>query len=458
MSVGAVTTYLDAHEDRFVAELSEYLRFHSVSAQAKHKPDLEACATWLCEHCRAIGLDAELHPTAGNPVLVARTPRSGRSSKPHCVVYGHYDVQPPEPLELWTSPPFEPRIDGRSIFARGAADNKGQHMAHFNAVESYLRTGTTLPCDLTFVIEGEEEVGSVNFAPFLRQHRRALHCDCVVVSDTGMPGLQYPALTYGLRGVVPLEITLTGPKTDLHSGVYGGSVENPATALCQLLATLRDRNGRIAIPGFYDDVRPLTRYEREELARLPISAREYKEMLGVPALFGEPGYTHHERRTARPTFEINGLTSGYQGEGSKTIVPARASAKISMRLVPDQDPRRIQKLVVSHLKRLCPKTVRLDISVGHGADPYVIAPTGHTAQAALRALRSAFGCEPVLLREGASIPVVSEFKRTLGVDTLLLGLALPDDNIHSPNEKFSLDAFASGMRMSARLWQELASA
>lgn len=450
--------YLARNQARYLAELSAYLRFPSVSAQPRHKADLQACAEWLRDHCRQIGLEADLHPTTGNPVLLARTPRTKGSRKPHYLVYGHYDVQPPEPLELWKSPPFEPRIANRNIYARGSTDNKGQHFAHLKAVEAYLKTNTDLPCDLTFLIEGEEEVGSKGLAPFLKAHRKELKCDGIVVSDTGMPSLKHPALTCGLRGIAAFEIRLQGPKADLHSGIYGGAVENPAMALCQLLAKLRDKRGRIAIPGFYDGVQPLSRYERQQFARLPINAKEFQKLLGVPELFGEAGFTHHEQRAARPTLEINGLTSGYQGEGSKTIVPSWASVKITMRLVPGQEPERIRKLVIAHLKRICPPTVRMEIKSGHGAEPYLVSPESAKAQAALRALKAAFGCEPVLIREGGSIPIVSDFKRILGVDTLLLGLALPDDNLHSPNEKFSLDAFEGGMRMSARLWQELAKA
>jgi acetylornithine deacetylase/succinyl-diaminopimelate desuccinylase-like protein len=371
------------------------------------------------------------------------------------MVYGHYDVQPPEPFDLWTTPPFQPRIEGRSLFARGASDNKGQHLAHLNAVEAYLKTGTPLPCDLTFLIEGEEEVGSKSLAGFLKEHRQELHCDAVVVSDTGMPSKEQPALTYALRGIAALEITLHGPSRDLHSGIFGGSVDNPAMALAQLLAQLRDKNGRIAIPGLYDDVQPLSKFERKEFARLPLNEKSYRKFLGVPQLFGEKGWTFLEQRAARPTLEINGLTSGYQGEGSKTIVPSWAKAKLTLRLVPDQDPAKIIKLVKAHLKKICPPTVKLEVKSGHGAEPYLVEPTGAQAQAALRALKTAFQRKPVLMREGGSIPIVNDFKKILGVETLLLGLALPDDNAHSPNEKFDLDCYANGQLMSAYLWQEL---
>ena len=456
--------YLKRNQARFVAELCEFLRFPSVSAQPQHKADLQACAEWLAEHCRQIGLEARVCPTDGQAIVVAKTPgqkaesgkrKAKKISRPHFMIYGHYDVQPPEPLDLWKSPPFEPRIEGRSLFARGTTDNKGQHFAHLKAVEAYLKTGTPLPCNLTFVIEGEEEVGSANLTKFLKAHRHELKCDAVVVSDTGMPDANHPALTYALRGIIAFEITLHGPSRDLHSGIFGGAVDNPAMALSQLLAKLRDKNGRVAILGFYDDVASLSAYERKEFKRLPTSDRELQKLLGVPKLFGERGFTPTEQRSARPTFEINGLTSGYQGRGSKTIVPAWARAKITCRLVPNQNPARIRKIVCDHIKKICSPTVRLEIEAGHGAEAYLVSPTSPQAQAALRALRQAFNREPVLMREGGSIPIVNDFKKVLGADTLLLGLGLPEDNAHSPNEKFDLDCFENGQWMSALLWQEL---
>ena len=451
-----VLNYLKQNQARAVAELCELLRFPSVSAQPQHKPDLRACAQWLVKHCRQIGLEAKLCPTAGHPIVLAKTPRSkGQRRRPHYMVYGHYDVQPPEPLDLWHTPPFEPRIEGRSVYARGSTDNKGQFFAHLKAVEAYLQTGTPLPCDLTFVLEGEEEVGSKSLSHFLKAHRRELACDAVVISDTGMPGLKHPALTYALRGIIAFEITLHGPERDLHSGVFGGAVENPAMALARLLAGVRDDQGRITIPGFYDGVAPLSRFERSQAARYPLKEAQLKKLLGAPELFGERGFTATEQRSARPTFEINGLTSGYQGEGSKTIVPAWARAKITCRLVPDQSPEKVRRAVLAHLKKICPPTVRLEIEAGHGAEAYQVSPTGPLAQASLRALKKAFGAEPILMREGGSIPIVNQFKKILGADSLLLGLGLPDDNAHSPNEKFHLDCFAGGQRMSAYLWQEL---
>ena len=455
-----VLDYLKRNQARFVAELCEYLRFPSVSAQPQHKKDLRACAGWLVNHARQIGLEARLCPTAGHPIVVAKTPASAAlrrgKPQPHFMIYGHYDVQPPEPLELWKSPPFAPRVVGRSIYARGSMDNKGQNLAHLKAVEAYLKTGTPLPCDLTFVIEGEEEVGSANLAKFLKTQRAELRCDAVVVSDTDMPSPKHPALTYSLRGIIAFEITVRGPSRDLHSGIFGGAVENPAMALARLLAQVRDASGRVTIPGFYDNVAPLSAFERKQFARLPIKDRDLQKLLGVKKLFGERGFTPTEQRSARPTFEINGMTSGYQGQGSKTIVPAWARAKITCRLVPNQRPAKIRELVCRYIEKICPPTVRLEIEAGHGAEAYLVSPRSREARAALRALEAGFGCQPVLMREGGSIPIVNDFKKILGADSLLLGLGLPDDNAHSPNEKFNLDCFAKGQGMSAHLWQELA--
>ncbi len=451
--MNAVLQYIEDNQSRFVDELFQYVRFPSVSAQPEHRGDMAACAEWLVNHCRQMGLEAEVRPTAGHPVVVAKTKRTG---KPPYLVYGHYDVQPAEPFELWKSPPFEPRLEGRSLFARGACDNKGQNLAHFNAVEAYLKTNTELPCDLTFVIEGEEEVGSEHLEEFLRANRKELACRAVVISDTGMPSLRHPALTYALRGIVACEIILRGPSRDLHSGIFGGTLDNPAMALCQMLAQLRDKSGRVSIPGFYDGVVKLSALERQQAAKFPMTEAYYRKFLGVPKLFGERGYTFIEQRSARPTIEINGLTSGYQGEGSKTIVPSWARAKLTFRLVPNQDPERIRKLILKRLKQLCPPTVKMEVVAGHGGEPYMMSPTNPLAQAALRTLKEAFGHEPILMREGGSIPIVTQFKKVLGADCLLLGLSLPDDNAHSPNEKFSLDCFEKGTRMGALLWQELA--
>ena len=458
-----VLDYLKKNEKRFIQELCDYVRIPSVSAQPDHQKDLRGCAQWLTRHCRQIGLRTRLCPTDGNPIVLAETPtskskgsRAQSSRKPRYLVYGHYDVQPAEPFHLWKTPPFEPRRQGSSLFGRGVSDNKGQHLAHLNTVEAYLKTATDLPCDLVFVLEGEEEVGSSSLTGFLKKNRSSLKCDGVVISDTGLIGKKHPTLTHALRGVCAIEIKLSGPSRDLHSGIFGGTVDNPAMALCQMLGQLRNKSGKVTIPGFYKDVVPLSAPERKQLARHPFSESAYRKFLGVPKLFGEHPFTRIEQRSARPTLEINGLTSGYQGDGSKTIVPSWASAKLTMRLVPNQTSAKVSKLVCAHLRKICPPTVRIEIQEGHGGEPYYVSSSGPQVQAGLRALETAFGYAPVLMREGGSIPIVNDFKKILGVDSLLLGLALPDDNAHSPNEKFDLDVFARGMAMSAHLWQELA--
>lgn len=460
MKANAVLDYLKACRKKHLDTLIRYASFPSISAQSSHAGNMRACSDWLRNHCESIGLSARLVETPGHPVVMATTRRISRSGsakdRPHFVLYGHYDVQPPEPLELWKSDPFKPTVRQGALFARGASDNKGQHLAHLNAIEAYLRTGTPLPCDVTFLIEGEEEVGSDHLPKVVRKHRRELACDAMVISDTGMPSRECPALTYSLRGLAALEIHVQGPDRDLHSGLYGGAVNNPAMALAQVLAQVRDARGRIVIPGFYDGVRPLTAVERGHARRLPHSPEAIRKMLGVPALFGEQGYTEYEQRTARPTFEINGLTSGYQGEGSKTIIPSWASAKITMRLVPGQNPAKIKEAACRYLQSICPPSVRLTLKKGHDGEPYWVDPTGPTSAACLRALEKAFGKPPVLLREGGSIPIVNTFSRELGVDVLLLGLALPDDNLHSPNEKFDLENYYRGSVLSAELWPELA--
>jgi acetylornithine deacetylase/succinyl-diaminopimelate desuccinylase-like protein len=451
-----VLGYLRDNNERFVQELVKYVSIPSVSAQETHRPDMKRAAEWIAGEAKKAGLEPEIIPTKGHPIVLARTPR--RKGRPHFMVYGHYDVQPAEPFELWTTPPFEPRREGKFLYGRGASDNKGQHVAHLRAIEAYLSTGTELPCNITLLIEGEEEVGSKNLPEFLKKNRKALDVNAVVISDTGIPSVKQPAVTYSLRGIIAFEITIHGPSRDLHSGLFGGSLNNPAMALCQMLAQVRDKNGKVTIPGFYDDVQPLSAAERKEVAKLKFDAKSYAKFLGVPELFGEKGFTANEQRSARPTFEINGLTSGYQGQGSKTIVPAWARAKVTCRLVANQKPAKVRAAVIDHLKKICPKNVRLEISSGHGGDPYLVQPNNPAVAAARTALRKSFKAEPILLREGGSIPIVNDFKRILGADTLMIGLALPEDNAHSPNERFSLDCFEKGMAMSAYLWPELSTA
>jgi acetylornithine deacetylase/succinyl-diaminopimelate desuccinylase-like protein len=373
------------------------------------------------------------------------------------LIYGHYDVQPPDPLELWDSPPFEPVLKNGYVFARGATDNKGQILSHILGVQETTEQLGELPVNLHFVIEGEEEVGSGNLGNFLHQNRDALKCDTVVVSDTGMIAPRTPTLSYGLRGVAALELKVTGPKMDLHSGIYGGAVANPATALAQLLTSLHDREGRIAIAGFYDRVAPLEDWERKAWQKLPISPdKEMLQETGAPALFGEAGFSTLERIWARPTAEINGIGGGYQGRGTKTVLPSYAIAKLTFRLVPDQKADEIVALAEKHLKENLPAGVTLEMTAGHHGAWYLTDPHNRFGQAAQRALQKAFNAEVALIREGGSIPIVSDFRNILGVETLLLGLALPGCRAHSPNENFPLENLDAGIRMNKAVLEEVA--
>ena len=448
-----IQEYLLQNRQRFVEQLKALVRLPSVSTQPEHRRDVLACADWLARHFRMLSLDVKLYPTKGTPIIVARTRRQ-RAYAPRVLVYGHYDVQPPEPLELWKTPPFEPVVRGGKLFGRGASDNKGQFFAHVKAVEAYVKTGTPLPANVTFLIEGEEEVGSASLVAFVKRHAKQLRADFVIVSDTGMFSKDHPTLTYGTRGIVGLEIRVDGPARDLHSGVFGGSVANPAMVLSQLLASCVNANGHITVPGFYAGVKPLAAWERRRWRRLPFDKEAYRKFLGAPALSGEKGFTTLEQRWARPTFEINGLTSGYQGPGGKTIVPAWAVARLACRIVPNQNPARVCRAVERHLRRQCPPSVRLSIVTG--CNPWFFTtPNGPGARAALAALEQAFGRKPVCTREGGSLPILDDFKRHLGGEIILVGLGLPDDNWHSPNEKMDLANFQRGMVMSAALLQEL---
>lgn len=430
------------------------LRFPSISTDPERRGDVRACAEWLVDYCRSIGLTTELHETPGHPVLVARSaPRPGL---PTVLIYGHYDVQPVDPVELWASPPFEPEIREGRIYARGSTDNKGQHFAHLCGLADELAEKGGLPLNVIVLLEGEEEIGSPNLEPFLKAHAEELRCDIIAVSDTGMVGPGVPTLTYGLRGIACLEFRVSGPATDLHSGIYGGGVMNPATAVARLVASLHDAEGRVAVEGFYDTVRPLQDWEREQWSRLPDGDISTREETGVPEVFGEAGYSSLERRWARPTVEVNGIWGGYQGAGSKTVIPREAFAKLSCRLVPDQDPHEVMGLVKAHLERHCPPGVRLEVHAGHHGQWYVMDPTGAQGLAAQRALESTFGKPSLLIREGGSIPIIRSFKDVLGKDTLMLGLALPDCQAHAPNENFPVANFEAGIQLNRHLLAELA--
>jgi acetylornithine deacetylase/succinyl-diaminopimelate desuccinylase-like protein len=454
VAMKAVDEFLTQHSARFLEELKTFLRIPSVSAVSAHQPDVRRAAEWVRDQLFSAGVKAELVETKGNPIVYGEWLNA--PGAPTALVYGHYDVQPPDPLDEWKTPPFEPEVRDGKIYARGATDDKGQMFTHIKSVEAWLKSEKKLPINLKFVIEGEEEVGSDNLDRFLEERKQQLKCDVAVVSDTSQYAPGIPAITYGLRGIVACEVTLHGPKQDLHSGVFGGSVANPCNVLAKLLGKLHDDEGRIQVPGFYDDVIELSPEERKQWAALPFNEAEYLRELGSPAVFGEAGFSTLERRWARPTCDVNGLTGGYQGEGPKTIVPARASAKITCRLVPAQKNEKIIAALEKFLRDQCPPTVRFEFKTYHGCPATVCDIHSPFMTAAKAAVKQGFGAEPVLMREGGSIPVVGTFKAVLGVDTLLLGWGQNTDNLHSPNEHFSVDDFQRGIRASAALWAELA--
>ena len=436
-------------------DLFAFLAFPSVSTDSKHKTDVRNCANWIVGKLSAAGLDTQLHETPGNPIVVARN--AHKPDRKTVLIYGHYDVQPVDPLNLWDSPPFAPEIRNGRIWARGSTDNKGQMLAHILGVEKTLAEKGELPVNIILLFEGEEEIGSMNLAPFLEKHKAELACDIIAISDTGMVAPNTGTLGYGLRGIACCEVKIKGPARDLHSGLFGGAVANPATAVARLVSSLHLPDGTVAIEGFYDDVRPLEPWEREMWAKVPgVSDADYLKVTGSPAPFGEPGYNCAERVFARPTAEVNGIGGGYQGEGSKTVIPAEAFVKFSFRLVPDQDPKTILHQVKTHLEKHCPPGVTLEIEIGHGGKPYACDPHSDFGKAAQRALKRTFPGEPMLIREGGSIPIVQAFRDILGVDTLLLGLALADAQIHSPNENFPIENFEAGIRLNQALLEELA--
>lgn len=449
----AVDTYLAENAAAFEEQLCQLLRIPSVSAQSAHKGDIRAAADWVAGQFRDMGMKAEICETPGHPIVYAELCQA--PGAPTALVYGHYDVQPPDPLDLWETPPFEPTRRNGNLYARGATDDKGQMFTHVKSAEAWLKTVGKLPINLKFLIEGEEEVGSEHLDDFIRLNRERLKCDVCVISDTSQFGPGLPAITYGLRGISYFELKLQGPDRDLHSGVFGGAVVNPANALVKMLTALVDDQGRVQVPGFYDDVTPLTERERKEFAALPYDEAEFKSAIGVKELSGEVGFTNIERRWARPTCDINGLTSGYQGEGAKTVLPAKASAKFSFRLVPNQDPAKLKTALEAFLKERCPVGITMELIGYHGAPGVVVPLESPYVAAAVKAVEHGFGRKPVFIREGGSIPVVSTFHDLLGVDTLLLGWGLNDDNTHSPNEKFCLADFHRGIKASAALWEEL---
>ncbi|MEM9445724.1 MAG: dipeptidase [Verrucomicrobiota bacterium] len=442
-------------ENDQLEEYLDFLRFGSISTDSEYKDQVETCGAWLVDKLSTLGLDAKLHQTKGCPIVVGSNKH--QENRKTVLIYGHYDVQPVDPIDAWDHPPFEPHVDGHMVYARGASDNKGQIFSHILGVQKIIEKNGEVPVNIIFLIEGEEEIGSPNLEPFLEEHKDELACDVILVSDTDMVAPGVPTLAYGLRGVAALEVTLKGPKHDLHSGIYGGGVMNPLTALARLVASLHDEKMKVSVDGFYNDVLDLFPWEKEAWEKLPITDQDWLDHTGVPKLEGERECTTLERLWSRPTVEVNGLWGGYQGEGTKTVIPSEANAKLTFRTVPNQTADQVLDCVEKHLRKHCPESVTIEIERGHSGEGYLCNPQSSYGKAAQKALRKAFnGKDPALVREGGSIPIIAGFQRILGVDTLLLGLALPDCRAHSPNENFDLRNMEYGIHLSGLLLREIA--
>jgi acetylornithine deacetylase/succinyl-diaminopimelate desuccinylase-like protein len=447
--------FINVNRERYLDELKAFLAIPSVSALPEHRADVMACAEWCANEMRRIGLqNVALKATPGHPIVYGDW--LGAPGAPTILFYGHYDVQPVDPLNLWDSPPFEATVRDGEIYARGAADDKGQVFMHLKAIEAHMRQHGRLPVNMKIILEGEEEVGSANLDDFIAANKAELAADVVVISDSTMFARGVPSICYGLRGLVYCQLDLRGSATDLHSGSFGGAVANPAFVLAQMIAQMKDRGGHIKVPGFYDDVVPLTDEERQSWATLPFNEKQYRKDFGIPKLAGETDYTTLERTWARPTLEVNGLLSGFTGEGAKTVLPAVSMAKISMRLVPNQDPDKIADQFEAFVRKLAPKTVELTFTRMHGGKAWMTAYDNPYVQAAGRAIEQGFGKKPVFTREGGSIPVVSTFQEVLGLPAVLFGVGLPDENAHAPNEKLDVGNFHSGVIASAILYSEIA--
>ncbi|MGC9468122.1 MAG: dipeptidase [Anaerolineae bacterium] len=447
--------YARENRQRFLDELKTFLRIPSISAQPEHAPDVREAASWVRDRLLEAGFPrADVMPTKGHPIVIGEW-LGADSDAPTVLVYGHYDVQPPDPVEAWDSPPFEPTRRGDSLHARGASDDKGQLYIHIKAAEALGAADAPLPVNLKVIIEGEEEIGSPSFGSFVHEHRELLSADYAVISDTHILGADLPSIVYALRGLAYLEVTVTGPDHDLHSGIYGGAVNNPINALCRMIAQLQDPDGHITIPGFYDRVRDLAPEERRELAKVPFDRGEWLKETGAPEAWGEKAYTIIECTSARPTLDVNGIWGGYTEPGAKTVLPSSAHAKISMRLVPDQTPEEISSLVTRYLHDIAPPTVSVEVRDLHGGSAAIVDRDSPAMQAASRAYAETFGREPVFVREGGSIPVVATFQEELGIETVLMGFGLPDDRLHSPNEKFHIPNFYRGIETVIRFLQLL---
>jgi acetylornithine deacetylase/succinyl-diaminopimelate desuccinylase-like protein len=449
-----VLTYIQMNQDRFLEELKEFLCIPSISNNAENKKDVLRCAHFVVDQLRQVGMQqVQLFPTPGHPIIYGEW--LGAPGESTVLFYGHYDVQPVDPLDLWVSAPFEPTIRNGEIYARGSADDKGQVLMNLKGVEAHLQAKGHLPVNVKFLIEGEEEVGSANLDNFIGAHKELLQADVVLISDTPMFDRGIPSICYGLRGLVYFQIDLRGSNSDLHSGSFGGVVINPNFALAQMICALKDSEGRVQIPGFYDDVVPMSAEEKEELVRLPFDEEKYRQDLGAPALFGEKGYGVLEQIWVRPTLEVNGVCGGFIGEGAKTVIPAKAMAKISMRLVPNQDPEKIASLFERYIRQIAPAAVELTVTRMHGGKAWVASIDHPAIQAASRAFEKGFGRRPVFVREGGSIPVVATFAELLGIPSVLMGIGLPDENAHAPNEKLDLFNFRQGIVSSAYFFDEM---
>ncbi|MBS1914588.1 MAG: dipeptidase [Bacteroidetes bacterium] len=449
--------YIESNGDRFVEELKAFLRIPSISADSGYNAETRRAAEYVADEARRIGLEhVQIIDTPGHPVVYADWLHAEGS--PTVLIYGHYDVQPPDPLDLWTSPPFEPTVRGDSIYARGSIDDKGQVHMHLKSIEAWMKTAGRLPVNVKIIIEGEEEVGSPNLPPFLAAHRDLLACDAVMISDTTMYDYEMPSVTYGLRGLAYFELHVVGPDRDLHSGMFGGAVANPINALCDLIAKMKDENGRVQLPGFYDDVVDVSPEERAELARLPYDVEDFKKLLTIPETVGEAGYTDLERLWARPTLDVCGIWGGYQGEGAKTVLPSKAGAKVSMRLVAHQDYRTVGDQLRAFVAANMPPGCTVDVVELHGGPPALTPTDSVPVRAALAALEQAFGIKPFLIRSGGSIPIVADFDAQLGAPVVLMGFGLPDQNAHSPDEKMNLPNYHRGIKSAALFLEQMSRA
>jgi acetylornithine deacetylase/succinyl-diaminopimelate desuccinylase-like protein len=450
-----LTEFIEGKREAHLAELCEFLRIPSISAKSEHKPDIERAAHWVADRLRAAGFKTvEIVSTAMHPLVYAESLEA--LGKPTVLFYGHYDVQPAEPLELWTSGPFDPQTRNGNIYGRGTADDKGQVHIHLKALETLHELHGKFPVNIKVLIEGEEEVGSVSLWDYVQSHKEKLKADALIVSDTAMLSKGVPSITYGLRGLNYYQIELTGPVRDLHSGVYGGAVPNPLTVLTELFAKLHDKNFRVAIPGFYDDVATVGAKERKDLNALPWKKKNFEVAVGAPGYFGEKGFTTVERIWIRPTLELNGIWGGYQGEGAKTVIPSKAYAKFSTRLVPHQNPKKIAKLVEQHVRKLLPKSVHCKFEVLSTGKPWVAAHHDSIFHTAQTALQKGFGKKAVFIREGGSIPFVTQMHDTFKVPCVLIGFGLPDENAHAPDEHLALENYYGGIKAIAHLYEDLA--